>query len=152
MLCQIICVIIYPLMLWYHINCHAPDPRLWIEGHGNRRILMKNSLHKHARHLITISMHHSGINSNNYYSTVIQVIKSNVLHPIKFLLKKIKIIDLSSMKLTMLNLASKSSVPIFLPTFEINYLNLKNRKKGNELDSPVSNKYLNQIFQILYNF
>ena len=47
------------------------------------------------------------------------------------------------MKLAMLNLASKSSVPIFLPTFEINYLNLKNRKKGNELDSPVSNKYLN---------
>ena len=47
------------------------------------------------------------------------------------------------MKLTMLNLASKSSVPIFLPTLEINYLNLKNRKKGNELDSPVSNKYLN---------
>ena len=51
------------------------------------------------------------------------------------------------MKLTMLNLASKSSVPIFLPTFEINYLNLKNRKKGNELDSPVSNKYLYQIFR-----
>ena len=56
------------------------------------------------------------------------------------------------MKLTMLNLASKSSVPIFLPTLEINYLNLKNRKKGNELDSPVNNKYLYQIFQILYNF
>ena len=51
------------------------------------------------------------------------------------------------MKLTMLNLASKSSVPIFLPTFEINYLNLKNRKKGNELDSSVSNKYLYQIFR-----
>ena len=39
------------------------------------------------------------------------------------------------MKLTMLNLASKSSVPIFRPTLDINYLNLKNRKKGNELDS-----------------
>ena len=51
------------------------------------------------------------------------------------------------MKLTMLNLASKSYVPIFLPTLEINYLNLKNRKKGNELDSPVSNKYLYQIFR-----
>ena len=47
------------------------------------------------------------------------------------------------MKLTIQNLASKSSVPIFLPTLEINYLNLKNRKKGNEIDSPVSNKYLN---------
>ena len=56
------------------------------------------------------------------------------------------------MKLTMLNLASKSSIPIFLPTLKINCLNLKNKKKGNELDSPVSNKYLNQIFQILYNF
>ena len=47
------------------------------------------------------------------------------------------------MKLTMLNLTSKSSVPIFLPMLVINYLNLKNRKKNNELDSPVSNKYLN---------
>ena len=56
------------------------------------------------------------------------------------------------MKLTMLNLASKSSVPIFLPMLKINYLSLKNRKKGNELDSPVSNKYLYQIFQILSNF
>ena len=48
------------------------------------------------------------------------------------------------MKLTILNLTSKSSVPILLPTLAINYLNLKkNKKRDNKLDSPVSNKYLN---------
>ena len=47
------------------------------------------------------------------------------------------------MKLTMLNLTFKSSVPTLLSTLAINYLNLKNKKKGNELDSPVNNKDLN---------
>ena len=44
----------------------------------------EDSLHKHAKHLIMISIHHNEINSNNYYLTLIQITKSNVFHRVKF--------------------------------------------------------------------
>ena len=61
----------------------------------------------------------------------------------KVSLKKITKADLSSVKLIMPNLASKTLSQI-MPTSMIKYLNLKKIKKRNDkLDSPISNKYLN---------
>lgn len=37
------CLMFYPLMLRYHINCPTPDLRLQVKDHGNRHILMENS-------------------------------------------------------------------------------------------------------------
>lgn len=33
-------------------GCHTPNPRLQARGHSNCRILIENSLYKHARYLI----------------------------------------------------------------------------------------------------